>query len=47
MEDIHGGWHGSRGSNRHEYRYQVLFADWHVKSLTYDAVMQCWSTPAK
>jgi general secretion pathway protein G len=46
MEDMHGGWHGSRGSFQ-EYRYQVLFADWHVKSLTYDALMKCWNTPVQ
>lgn len=43
LEDLHGGWHGGRG-NYQEYRYQVLFADWHVKSLTYDALMACWGT---
>ena len=43
LEDLHGGWHGGRG-NYQEYRYQVLFADWHVKSLSYDALMACWDT---
>jgi len=45
LEDIHGGWHGSKGGSRQGYRYQVLFADWHVKSLHFDAVDAAWWVP--
>lgn len=42
LEDLVGQWHGERGQNLQKYRYHVLFADGHVKRLTYDALMEAW-----
>ena len=46
MEDLTGAWHGKRGAAR-DGRYNVLFADWHVKSLTFDGVQNAWDTAVR
>ncbi len=55
--DAAGFWHGSTGRLTFNqippdlyrvyqgYRYNTLFGDMHVKSLTYDSLQNAWSTP--
>ncbi len=55
MFDAAGHWHGSRPATRtddtfqtflynlREYRYNTLFGDLHVKSLTYDQLSDAWA----
>ena len=57
LMDGAGHWHGSEGALRREddpytyfrkvkaYRYNTLFGDMHVKSLTFDQLQGAWSTP--
>lgn len=48
LSDGHGDWHGTRalpwGTNK---RYNVLFADGHVKSLNYDQYHEAWLVPIR
>lgn len=55
--DAAGSWHGgTRHPNAqdsisdffqlaHDFRYNCLFGDWHVKTQTYDQLQAGWSTP--
>lgn len=43
--DGHGDWHAKGGLSRRQKRYNVLFADGHVKNIGYDAMQQAWNTP--
>ena len=43
--DAHGDWHSSGILGGHQKRYNVLFADGHVKNLGNDAFDQAWQTP--
>lgn len=56
MFDAAGHWHGGAGAaspnddfehfmqKRREYRYNTLFGDFHVKSLTADQLSEAWAT---
>ena len=49
-----GNWHGSTGAleksdsfagfKENGYRYNVVFADWHAKNLSYSALQVAWNT---
>jgi type II secretory pathway pseudopilin PulG len=41
LEDTVGRWHGD-GTFLRGFRYNVLFDDWHVKSLTSDQLEEAW-----
>ena len=41
--DGHGSWHGS-GMGRHEKRWDILFGDFHVKSVDRTGYEKAWST---
>lgn len=43
--DAYGSWHVPRLSLRRDKRYNVLFADGHVKNIGEDAMNAAWSTP--
>lgn len=42
LADLTGTWHGGRSVLRTEYRYHVLFADWHVKNVSLAAHLRAW-----
>lgn len=41
LHDLTGAWHGG-STTRAGFRYYVLFADWHVKQLSYDTLIAAW-----
>jgi prepilin-type N-terminal cleavage/methylation domain-containing protein/prepilin-type processing-associated H-X9-DG protein len=43
MMDAWGGWHGGESMNAR--RYNILYADGHVKSADYNALEAAWHTP--
>jgi general secretion pathway protein G len=57
LMDGAGHWHGARGALQQtddlptyfdkirNYRYNVLFGDFHAKSIPYDALSRAWSVP--
>ena len=46
MFDATGQWHAG-GLLRHQYRYNTLFADGHVKNLNKTQYDEAWDTPIK
>ena len=45
--DGHGDWHTTGVLSWRQKRYNVLFADGHVKNIGRDAMTQAWNTPAR
>ena len=45
--DGHGDWHTTGILGWQQKRYNVLFADGHVKNIGRDAMTQAWNTPAR
>lgn len=45
--DGHGDWHTTGVLGWRQKRYNVLFADGHVKNIGRDAMTQAWNTPAR
>lgn len=45
--DAYGDWHTSGVLAWRQKRYNVLFADGHVKNIGRDAMTQAWNTPAR
>ncbi|MCC7493530.1 MAG: prepilin-type N-terminal cleavage/methylation domain-containing protein [Fimbriimonadaceae bacterium] len=45
LNDANGAWHYGDDGRFGSYRYNVLFADGHVKLQTYDQVNDLWSQP--
>ena len=46
LEDATGEWHGANLLNRYSgRRYNILFADGHVKNLNYADHQAAWRTP--
>jgi general secretion pathway protein G len=45
--DAHGEWHGSNFLGRSDRRYNVLFADGHVKGLNGEQMDAAWFTPVQ
>lgn len=45
--DSNGGWHGGSAFDRSARRYNMLFADSHVKSVNADAFERAWAMPLR
>ncbi|MDH7570464.1 MAG: hypothetical protein QHJ73_12860 [Armatimonadota bacterium] len=45
LADLMGRWHSGGSTQRRDYRYHVLYADWHVKHTPYDRYLEAWRVP--
>ncbi len=43
--DADGSWHGSNFLNQNKKRYNILYADGHVKNVDYNGSRDAWNTP--